>query len=86
MVEIRASKCRCGKCGKENLAALSRSIMSFERSDMESAPEFRSYDDDLLDNFFDRSSYLYEEPGNLLKQAPREPAIYNAIIKAISSH
>ena len=37
-----------------------------------------------LDNFFDRSSYLYEEPGNLLKQELREPAIYNAIIKAIA--
>ena len=30
--------------GKENLEALSKSIMSFERPDMESAPEFRSYD------------------------------------------
>mgnify|MGYP004535658723 FL=1 len=30
--------------GKENLEALSKSIMSFERSDMESVPEFRSYD------------------------------------------
>ena len=30
--------------GKENLAALSKSIMSYERPDMESAPEFRSYD------------------------------------------
>ena len=30
------------------------------------------------------SSYLYEEPGNLLKQELREPAIYNAIIKAIA--
>ena len=29
--------------GKENLEALSKSIMSFERPDMESAPEFRSY-------------------------------------------
>ncbi len=38
----------------------------------------------LLDNFFDRSSYLYEEPANLLKQELREPAIYNAIIKAIA--
>ncbi len=27
-----------------------------------------SVDEALLDNFFDRSSYLYEEPGNLLKQ------------------
>lgn len=43
-----------------------------------------SVDEALLDNFFDRSSYLYEEPGNLLKQELREPAIYNAIIKAVA--
>ena len=43
-----------------------------------------SVDEALLDNFFNRSSYLYEEPGNLLKQELREPAIYNAIIKAIA--
>ena len=41
-------------------------------------------DEALLSNFFDRSCYLYEEPGNLLKQELREPAIYNAIIKAIA--
>jgi hypothetical protein len=41
-------------------------------------------DEALLDNLFDRSSYLYEEPANLLKQELREPAIYNAIIKAIA--
>ena len=28
--------------------------------------------------------YLYEEPANLLEQELREPAIYNAIIKAIA--
>jgi hypothetical protein len=38
----------------------------------------------LLSNLFDSSSYLYEEPANLLKQELREPAIYNAIIKAIA--
>ena len=43
-----------------------------------------SVEEALLDNFFDRSSYLYEEPGNLLKQELREPAVYNAIIKAIA--
>lgn len=43
-----------------------------------------SVDEALLDNLFDRSSYLYEEPENLLKQELREPAIYNAIIKAIA--
>ena len=41
-------------------------------------------DDALLENFFDRSAYLYEEPANLLKQELREPAIYNAIIKTIA--
>lgn len=41
-------------------------------------------DEALLMNLFDRSSYLYEEPGNLLKQELREPAIYNAIIKEIA--
>ncbi|MCD7716352.1 MAG: ATP-binding protein [Lachnospiraceae bacterium] len=41
-------------------------------------------DDALLTNLFDRSGYLYEEPANLLKQELREPAIYNAIIKAIA--
>lgn len=43
-----------------------------------------SVDEALLDNFFDSSAYLYEEPENLLKQELREPAIYNAIIKAIA--
>ena len=37
-----------------------------------------------MENLFDRSSYLYEEPANLLKQELREPALYNAIIKAIA--
>lgn len=41
-------------------------------------------DEALLDNVFDRSSYLYEEPENLLKQELREPAIYNSIITAIA--
>lgn len=41
-------------------------------------------DSALIENVFDSSSYLYEEPGNLLKQELREPGIYNAIIKAIA--
>lgn len=44
----------------------------------------KDIDEALLANLFDRSSYLYEEPANLLKQELREPAIYNAIIKAIA--
>lgn len=41
-------------------------------------------DDALLDNLFDTSSYLFEEPENLLKQELREPGIYNSIITAIA--
>ena len=43
-----------------------------------------SIDAALLENFFDRSAYLYEEPENLLKQELREPAVYNSIIHAIA--
>ena len=43
-----------------------------------------SIDDALLENLFDSSSYLFEEPENLLKQELREPAIYNSIITAVA--
>ena len=43
-----------------------------------------SLDVALLENFFDTSSYLFEEPENLLKQELREPAVYNSIITAIA--
>lgn len=38
----------------------------------------------LIENFFDRSAYLFEEPANLLKQELREPAVYNSIIRTIA--
>ena len=41
-------------------------------------------DEALLENLFNTSSYLYEEPENLLKQELREPAVYNSIITAIA--
>lgn len=40
--------------------------------------------DALLENFFDRTAYLFEEPDNLLRQELREPAVYNSIITAIA--
>ena len=43
-----------------------------------------SIKDALLENLFDPSAYLFEEPENLLKQELREPAIYNAVIAAIA--
>ena len=45
----------------------------------------KSIKDSLINNFFDSSSYLFDEPENLLKQELREPTIYNAIITAIAN-
>jgi len=39
----------------------------------------------IKQNFLSTSGYLFEEPGNLIKQECREPAQYNAIIKAIAN-
>ena len=41
-------------------------------------------DEAILENLFNTSSYLFEEPENLLKQELREPAIYNSVISAIA--
>ena len=41
-------------------------------------------DEALLENLFNTSGYLFEEPENLLKQELREPATYNSIISAIA--
>lgn len=43
-----------------------------------------SLDEAILDNLFSTSSYLFEEPENLLKQELREPAIYNSVITAVA--
>jgi len=41
--------------------------------------------ENIINNFFEPSSYLYEEPSNLLKQELREPQTYNEIITAIAT-
>lgn len=41
-------------------------------------------DEALKENLFNPSSYLFEEPENLLKQELREPAIYNSVITAVA--
>jgi len=38
----------------------------------------------IIGNILERTSYLFEEPANLLKQELREPATYNAIISAVA--
>ena len=44
----------------------------------------KNLDEALLENLFNTSSYLFEEPENLLKQELREPAIYNSVIASIA--
>ena len=55
-------------------------------------PQYMAKIDDRLtveanikEAFLDPSAYLFEEPANLIKQECREPAQYNAIIKAIAT-
>ena len=43
-----------------------------------------SVEENIKQNFLSTSGYLFEEPGNLVKQECREPAQYNAIIRAIA--
>ncbi|WP_461206636.1 ATP-binding protein [Clostridium sp. DL1XJH146] len=44
-----------------------------------------SIKDNVIRAILDKSSYLHEEPKNLLKQELREPAIYNSIIEVIAN-
>lgn len=44
-----------------------------------------SIEENIKNTFLNPSSLLFEEPGNLLKQEVREPALYNAIITAIAT-
>ena len=44
-----------------------------------------SIEENIKNTYLNPSSFLYEEPTNLLKQEVREPAIYTAIITAIAT-
>ncbi|WP_066827657.1 ATP-binding protein [Clostridium tepidiprofundi] len=44
-----------------------------------------SVEDNIKYNLLEKSSYLHEEPLNLLKQELREPALYNSLIEAIAT-
>ena len=55
-------------------------------------PQYLEFMDDKLSiqenikrNFFNPNAFMFEEPINLLKQEVREPAHYNAIIRAVSN-
>ena len=44
-----------------------------------------SVEDNIKSKLLNTTSYLFEEPNNLLQQEVREPAIYNAIISAVAT-
>jgi AAA+ ATPase superfamily predicted ATPase len=44
-----------------------------------------SVEDNIKANILDPNSYLFEEPGNLLKQEVQKAALYNAIITAVAT-
>ena len=44
----------------------------------------RPIEDNIRKNFFDQSSFLFEEPANILRREIRDPTYYNAILRAIS--
>lgn len=44
-----------------------------------------SVEDNIKNTFLNPTSFLFEEPENLLKQEVREPTLYNAIITAIAT-
>jgi len=43
-----------------------------------------SVEENIKQSFLSTSGYLFEEPGNLIKQECREPAQYNSIIRSIA--
>ena len=44
-----------------------------------------SIEDNIRRNFFDPSSFLFEEPANILRREVRDPTYYNAILRAIAA-
>jgi len=44
-----------------------------------------SIEENIKNTHLNTSSFIFEEPGNLLKQEMREPAIYNAVITAVAT-
>lgn len=44
-----------------------------------------SIKENILNTYLNPTSFIFEEPNNLLKQEMREPAIYNAVISAIAA-
>jgi AAA+ ATPase superfamily predicted ATPase len=45
----------------------------------------RSLKENIIKNYFQVGSLLFEEPANLLNQELREPAVYNSVITAIAT-
>ena len=52
---------------------------------LENINQKETIEKNIIDNFMEINSFLYEEPDTLLKEEVREPATYNSIIGAIAN-
>lgn len=52
---------------------------------LETINQKETIEKNIIDNFMEINSFLYEEPDTLLKEELREPATYNSIIGAIAN-
>ncbi|MCL1809729.1 MAG: ATP-binding protein [Clostridiales bacterium] len=77
--------CRCFKSFSHHDLALVYGIAGGTPQYLMMMDDNLPVSENIKNNFLDTSSYLFDEPSNLLKQEVREPAVYNAIISAIAT-
>ena len=82
---VFADTCRCFKNFSDEDKALIYGIVGGTPQYLLQMADRLSVEDKIKNTFFNPTSSLFEEPGNLLKQEVREPALYNAIITAIAT-
>lgn len=80
-----ADTCRCFKNFSLENKALIYGIVGGTPQYLLQMDDRLSVEDNIKNTFLDPTSFLFEEPENLLKQEVREPALYNAIITAIAT-
>ncbi|MCD8131412.1 MAG: ATP-binding protein [Lachnospiraceae bacterium] len=77
--------CRCFKNFSDVDKALIYGIAGGTPQYLTQMNDSLSVEDNIKNTFLNPTSFLFEEPENLLKQEVREPALYNAIITAIAA-
>lgn len=76
--------CKCFKKFSDEEIALIYGMVGGTPQYLMQINDSLTIEENIKNTFLNPSSFLFEEPENLLKQEVREPAIYNAIITAIA--